>query len=287
MKNIILSFVLMIWIFGCSKPFELTDPLTGNPPAAVSSSNTSVCVLSNVRQIDRGKVYDGLNIQRDLLLNTTQIAYYDSVLKRSETLTFKMTGDTVYINPIEYIVLSKKEKNIMVYSFREYAVDSSFFDAVKYEYTYDANGYLISKKKIYNNASEPFLITNYNYTSGNLTSLAVFLGNTKVRLMESFLKYDEKVKIKPWIYSFTDSFESYLLLYGFSFGQSNVNPLSEINTILYDVNTRLVLDMWSTQYGSYVISPDAYVLQVTASGDIQQGLWPGFAGTMRFEYKCK
>ena len=104
--------------------------------------------------------------------------------------------------------------------------------------------------------------------------------------MQTTFTYDVTVTIKPWIYLYADAFECYSFLDGFSFGNKPTNPVMKIDTQVFDSNTSVQIDEWITTFGSYVYSTDKYVLQVSAAGDLQQGL--GFIiGTMRFYYQCK
>ncbi|HCL06678.1 MAG TPA: hypothetical protein DHW64_12285 [Chitinophagaceae bacterium] len=104
--------------------------------------------------------------------------------------------------------------------------------------------------------------------------------------MQSDIDYDLLEKIKPWMYFFTDAFESSRYLNGLNFGKHPEHPVKQIRTKVYDIVSNTVLDTWITNFSGYVYSPDKYVLQTTMTGDTQQGL-SHLLGTMRFSYQCK
>lgn len=271
----------------CNKNYQLTDPLTNLPAQTLTTNNSdSACRLVSIRQINGNVEYNKLVIQRDISNQSISMQYYDSITKTIDyTYSFKYNNDTIRIDSSSWMLRDAKTKNIIRYTTKE-NVTSILFENVSYTYTYDAGGRLTQKLTFYNNSIAPAYISNYSYDGNNLTSCKMYMGDGRTLLMQTTITYNTTKTIKPWINLYGDSFENYDLLHGFSFGNKPTNPVTRMDSQVMDPNTGIVVDEWVTNFGLYVYSNDNYVMQVTASGDIQQGL-PNILGTMRFYYQCK
>ena len=286
MKREYILILGMLAVISCNKPYILTDPATGLPPQTLSTNFNSICELVAIKQINGSALYNRLNFQRDTLLNTSKMIYFDSVSNKiDQVVSFTYNKDTVIINKDERMILDGVTKNVIKYYLRSYYLDNSY-DDILYEYKYDSYNHLTRKNIYYNGSLKPDYISNYVYYQDNLVSCEMLLKDGITKILQSDIKYNTTTLIKPWIYLYGDSFENYSYLQGFRFGKKSTNPVSNISTKVFDVLNGNLLDSWNTSYGGYVYSNDNYVLQVTCTGDVQQGLGL-FIGTMRFDYQCK
>lgn len=283
------NFILfaIIILISCNKSYQLTDPLTNQPIQTLTTDTAATaCQLISIQQINGHTEYNKLSFKRDISNQAISMQYYDSITNTIDySYNFKFNNDTIQINANSWMIRDAKTKNIIKYATKENITDTLTED-VDYTYSYDAGGRLTRKLAFYNDSNSPDYISNYSYNGDNLTSCKLYLGDGTTMLMQTTITYDATIKIKPWINLYGDAFENYDLLHGFSFGNKPTNPVTKMDSRIFDANTGVQLDEWVTNFGSYVYSTDNYVLQVTASGDIQQGLGI-ILGTMRFYYQCK
>jgi hypothetical protein len=286
MKKYNCILILLLLALGCSKEYVETDPLTGKEVQALTTDPAASCQLTQLRQISAKIAFNRLDYQRDNANKIQGMNYYDSITNTVDyKLTFQYRGDTIAMGSWEWMIQDGISKNINQYFVRD-TTNGSFWDDILYEYKYDPAGKLIKKLTYYNYSSDPDYITNYLYDGNDLITSQLFSSDGKSKLMQTDVSYDASKTIKPWIYLFGDAFENYRYLQGFSFGKRPTHAVKKIVSTIYDVNDGTVLDVWTTNMGEYVISKDQYVLQVTSSGDIQQGMGL-LLGTIRFDYQCK
>ena len=286
MKKYNCILILLLLVLGCSKEYVETDPLTGKEVQALTTDPAASCQLTQLKQISAKISFNRLDYQRDNANKIMGINYYDSITNTVDyKLTFQYRGDTIAMGNWEWMIQDGSTKNISQYFVRD-TTNGSFWDDILYEYKYDPAGKLIKKLTYYNYSSDPDYITNYLYDGNDLISTQLFAADVQSKLMQTDVSYEVSKTIKPWIYLFGDAFENYRYLQGFSFGKRPAHAVKKIVSTIYDANDGTVLDVWTTNMGEYVISKDQYVLQVTSSGDIQQGMGL-LLGTIRFDYQCK
>ncbi len=286
MKKIIVLLFTAYIVTGCNKQYVETDPATGQETSALSNNASSICDLIGFQQIDGSTIFNKLLFTKDSAKLPVTLVYFDSVNQKTDKLIrFTYSNGIVNINNNEWMALDPVSKNITKYNVRQYYADSTF-DNEFYEYVYNDLNELVNKYTYLNGTKTPDYITNYQYdNSKNLVKCELFLSDGKTKLLQTDIKYDLSKTIKPWIYLYGDSFENYLYLQGFNFGVKPVNPVAEMTTVIFDVNSGNVFDTWKTSFNAYVFSKDSYVLQVNSTGDLQQGLGL-FLGTNRFNYAC-
>lgn len=285
LKRYFSSFIILVALVSCGKTFTETDPSTGIKPGALTTIPGSTCNIVSIKQINGNTEYSQWLYNRDAGNVLNVIDYRDnnnSIASYRLLLTY--SSDTVYVDSTSKIIKDHFSGNVIKYIVKEKVLDS-LYDNVVYLYEYDNFGRLISKKIFYNQLNKPDYITEYYYVNNNLINCQLFTGDKKQRLLQSKFTYDLSRKISPWLYQFSDAFESYQFLPGFSYGIKPENPIIKIETFIYDVSDNSIKDTWVTNFSGYVFSADFYVLQVTVSGDTQQGLG-NLIGTQRFGYQC-
>ncbi len=287
MKNYIVICLIILTVFiSCSKDFVLTDPQTGQEPVALASSTNQTCEISEIKQINANVDYNKLTFSRDNNNLTLSLNYFDFITKKTVyNIQLQNAGDTVRVDAYNWFVKDRTTHNVIKYV----TIDTTgnvMGDLVTYLYKYDPNGLLLTKQAYFNQTISPDFITNYTYSNGNIIAATLFAKDGKTKILESSYSYDLTIKIKPWVYLFSDAFENNNLLQALPFGIKSINPIAQINTKIYDFSSGNIIDEWKTSFSGYVFSKDGYVLQVNCNGDNQQGL-SLFVGTNRFSYTCK
>lgn len=278
--------ILLFLAMGCSKDYVETDPFTGEEVQFLSTNPSASCQLTRLRQISGKTSFNRLDYQRDNANKLLGMDYYDSITNTVDyKLSFQYRGDTIGMGTTEWMVQDSISKNITQYFVRDTS-NGSYWDDILYVYKYDLAGKLTKKLTYYNYSVDPDYITNYLYDGNDLVTTQLLAGDGQSKLMQTDVVYDASTSIKPWIYLFGDAFENYRHLQGFSFGKRPTHTVKKIVSTIYDVNNGATLDVWTTNFGGYVISKDQYVLQATSTGDIQQGMGL-LLGTIRFDYQCK
>ena len=285
-KSFITYIILCFACLSCDKTFVLTDPQTGQEPIQLSTSTNDTCKIADIKQINGDIEYNRLSYQLNINNQISGLTYYDNVTKSIDyKISFQYFGDTIVIDNYSWMLKDPTTQNIIKYFVKDTSSNPNG-DNITYTYQYNSNDRLVSKFTYFNQTKTPDYITNYIYSGDNLISSTLFIKDGKTMILKSDYNYDISKIIKPWIYLFGDAFENYKFLQGLQFGIKAKNPISQINTQIFDANNGKIIDEWKTTFSGYVFSKDNYVLQVTSNGDFQQGLGL-FTGTTRFEYSCK
>ena len=271
----------------CSKGTNTTSVSTTQTPTPTPPSNIpdSNCLLIGIRQVGANVEYNRLSFLLNANNKPQSMLFYDSVTNRLENkYNFKYIGDSVIINPTSWLLQDPITGYIIAYNTLD-TITNILTENVLYQYQYDILGRLTQKRVYYNFSKIPDYISNYTYSGSNLINCNLYINNGKSLYLQSNIIYDT-VLIKPWIYLYPDSFENNKILQGFSFGVHPTNTVLNIDTKIFNPNNGALVDEWITNFGSYFISPKKKVMQVTATGNLQQGLGI-ILGTMNFDYQCK
>lgn len=276
---------MSMWQLACSKTFIETDPGTGGQSGSIATATDTLCGIAAIRQVNGSTLYNEWVYTRNASQQTSRIQFRDLIAAATTfSQTFQYKGDTILLDTTSWMIREPKTGRIQQF-FTRVAYAGALYDDIYYTYQYDSNGRLKQKQTYYNQTLTPDYITFYYYNGNNLINCQLFTGDQKQRLLQSKFSYDLTRQIKPWIYLFTDAFHEYPYLPILNFGVYPQNPVTEIQTFLYNVSDDSLKDQWTTRFNGYVFSSDNYTLQVTTSGQSQQGL--GFLiGTQRFDYQC-
>jgi hypothetical protein len=282
-----LLFALLLYACGKTPEFKQTDPDTGEETTELTPPGGD-CYIARIAQKNKNSSANdnAFIITRDAAFLPTKIGYYDSLTGKTDyEITIQVKGDTLKLSTGEYLVIDNAGKRVHTL-FTKSDIKDPLSDDMLYKYSYDAAGLLEKKFTYVNGAATATYQTEYSYDNNSqLTGCILYAGSQKQKYFESTLEYDYPNAIKPWFYLFPDFFEGYHYLQAFNFGKRPVYQVKRITSRIYDVGTTTVLDTWTTNLTGYVTSKDKFVLQVTANGDLQQGL--GFLyGTTRFDYSC-
>lgn len=290
-RNILypLFLIAMACQFSCSKGGHTTDTTTAPPPAPPPVVTPKTCLISGISQRNSGsKAEFGLSITYDNGLRPVSISVYDSMLNTSifrANLTYAST-DSIRIDPYQYLKLDGNNRVILFVTSSDPS-NPQQSDEYRYEYTYNTEGYLASKKLFINRSKTANYSTTYSYTGNLLTGcvmLAASSGNLK--MLESTLSYDLTITPKTMVYCFPDGFENFYYTAALNFGNRPANPLAKVTTNLYNPANNTLIDTWTTTYSGYNLDANGYLTGGIASGDLQQGMASLYGKTF-FSYQCQ
>lgn len=285
-RNIFFLVIISVIHAGCSKGNGGSTPVTPPPPPPPAPPT---CYLNVITQNNSGaKPEFALNISYDANLRPTRVLVFDSAAnKKLYDAAFNyVTADSVRIDNYQYLKLDAS-KRVIAFVTKENLASPTTSDDYRYTYSYNSDGYLVTKSLFINNAQMASYTTTYTYTSGLLTGCQMVLSNAgNLKLFESALVYDNNTNAKNWIYTFPDAFESMHLSTAFNFGNKPSKALSQVISKVYNPANNTVIDTWTTNYSGYSLNSNGYLAKGVTSGDQQQGMI-GFYGQTNFAYQCQ
>lgn len=274
----VMACTLMLFNIACSKK---------NPAPISPQTSSKTCRLVGIEQPHQaGKPVYSLT----LAYNGNQpqsLSIFDSLNNtRIHEANFTMpTPDSILIDPYQYLILDQ-EKRVVVFVTRANVNLPNNTDTYRYQYTYNADGYL-SKKTLYVNGSNlAYSQTNYTYNNNLLVTCEMSIGSVHLKVVESTLTYHTNLIVKDWLYMIPDAHESYMYSTVFNFGKKPNRALAQVTTNILHPSNGSITESWITTYGNYSINADGYVEAVTTQGDLQRGM-PAMHGKTVFKYQCQ
>lgn len=280
-----IAFFSLLYV-ACNKGGDSPASVPPGPPPVVTPKT---CIFNGISQRNSGNKSEFvMNINYDNNLNPVKISVFDSAANTSvfdASLNY-VTTDSIRIGQYQYIKLDAG-KRVNIYVTKSDLTDPANADDYRYEYLYNAEGYLVKKNLYINRSKLPNYSTVYTYTNNLLTSClmtAVSSGNLKV--LESTLTYDTSVAPKTMFYCFPDGFEHFYYTLALNYGNRPGRPLLQVITKVYNPANNSLLDTWTTNYNGYTLDSNGYLLSGNTNGDLQQGM-AFFYGKTYFSYQCQ
>ena len=248
------------------------------------------CRISKINYTDSsGIVSSGalaatINVS-DLVTDITKFDSLTATIDFNSIPAYSPLKDTVYIDPYQYFILTGTTR-LVTHLHSLVNPSDPFSPKLETDYAYDAAGYLLSKTT---SASVlpgfPLYNVMYTYSAGNPVKMVyndLFAGN---KLSDALMDYYVIVKPHNFIYVFPDE-DTYSPFTQFlNFGTKPVNALKSVLLKNYDPGN-VLRDSAVTNFTTYILSRDSYVLSVQVSGNNQPGI-PAETGMMKFSYICK
>jgi hypothetical protein len=161
--------------------------------------------------------------------------------------------------------------------------------ALRYDYLYDANGYL-SKKVLFSSmlpAGVPLLQFTYTWAGQNLTAVEgkIVVPGLERTLFKSALEYDVTQTVKNFLPVLPDAVEASLFIMALDLGKKSRNLLKRVKTSTYD-DAGMLQETLTTEFSDPYFSMDGYLLEWTVSGDEPAAL-PFLVGRNVFRYHCR
>lgn len=281
MRNFVL--ILLLFVLSCKKPFSA---LYETVDAEKVSLLSDTCIMSainsrNFEQIEESFTLNYSQISRGAV---TSLISDNNILNKRKIGRRVIINDTLSIFDGDSIFLTKQKKYVerIVTSKKPLELE---FD--QYEYRFIYNDSLLDSRLMYvNGDSIPYFESKYSYTNNQLVGVEMYFKPNNQLIFQTKFIYEKGVKVKPWIYLFTDFFSLSEHLLVFNFGVMPLGILTEMQSVYFDGDGVTKLGDWKVKFSNYKISKDNYVLRVSSAGQRIQSL-PFLFQNTEFKYQCK
>ncbi|MBX3254791.1 MAG: hypothetical protein KF862_11675 [Chitinophagaceae bacterium] len=221
---------------------------------------------------------DGKPLKTEIFDSTSGSSYYKT--------SFVYKGDSMEVGNSGYFLLDQ-EKRISEFNTYEVAGDPGS-DKFRYTYQYNGEGYLKSKSwYIYSLSTDiPSFVYTYTWQNGNLVKVeATEAGGLRRTALTAELQYDLSRPVINFVYSFPEANELAPFILAVNVGKKSTNLLTKVIVKTYDASGNTI-ETYTTEYKNYKFSPDGYITELYASGDVLDGLLI-VDGLTKFSYECK
>lgn len=282
-KGLLYSLLVIGVLASCQKEYSTEN---GGDAAGIIIGDD--CRISRIAYTDSatGVGIGSISATIDATDVVTDITKFDSL-----TLTIDFNSvpqyfsDTVYIDPDQYMILEAGSKRVKSL---HGLIDPTIPGSTEFDitYTYDAAGLLINKMYSYSLLPGiPYQNVAYTYSGGNLTHMTTEDAFTGDILKDADLTYYNNIAPKNYMNIFPDENTYAEYTQFFNFGRKPTNAIKSLKLRYYDPGNVLV-DSAVSNFASYTMSRDNYVLSVYMLGDDQSSI-PAAEGKLKFTYKCK
>jgi hypothetical protein len=278
----IFLIILAIVVFSCEKPYSEIYESTDVEQVSLLADT---CLLATISSTNFMKVEEAVNLNyaslsrgsANLLISTNFLTNKTKAFSRiiiNDTLSI-IDEDSIFLNKntkyVDRIITTKKPLDLM-------------FDQYDYRFIYK-DSLLESRLMFVNGDSIPYFESKYSYTQNNLSKIEMYFKPENRLIFETSLVYDKLIKVKPWLYFYSDFFNisDYLLM--FNFGTMPIGVLTSMESFAYDTDGIKKIGEWKVKFSNYKISKDKYVLRLSSAGDRIQSL-PFLFQNTELKYKC-
>lgn len=217
----------------------------------------------------------------------TAVEVYDSVASRSvidEPLV--RTGDTLRLSADTYLLL---DANGRVRRFVARQTVNNTPQTIRYEYVYDAAGYL-ERKDLFSSAIPlqiPLVQFKYTWAAQNLVQVegAVVVPGMTQKVMSASLEYDPNASARNFLPILPDAVELAVPVMAVDMGKRSRNLVRQIRLTTFG-GAGSADSTLTARYGDYVFTSDGYLVEWTVSGDPIPSL-PFPPGRNRIRYFCR
>ena len=283
-KYVLLTFVILATLTSCKKEYSLENGGDASPLIVGANCRISqIAYYDSASGVPLGSIAAKINAKDTV----TEITKFDSLaftILFYTPITYSI--DTVRINADEYFLadLVSGGRISRLHGLTDPTDPfSPQFDA---DYTYDAAGHLTTKTYSFTGSPAfPYYEVDYRYTGGNLTSIMATDFFTGELVQDAVIDYYSNITPKNYLYLFPDELTYTHYNQFFNFGKKTTNAVKNLKVRYYDPGN-IVRDSTVSNFATYIMSRDNYVLSVYMNGDDQFSI-PADAGKLNFYYKCK
>jgi len=278
-----LPIVLIVSVFFTSCQKELSGELWGFEPEPDEDEMQS-CYISRISQIDTiNNVSIGyLGVEFNSDFRATRVEDYDSIsLDYIMESNIDYVGDTAWVAGGMYYVLDPVNRRVKKFVFED-QVSNPVYN-IEVNYTYNGDGYLISKVAEYVSAGTNMEITwdSYTWSGGNL--IKVVSQTASGDDFEVFFDYHSGIEVKNFFYLFMDPFDHQFEL-AFNFGKKSKNAVKTIWFSGFDENNNPI-EFETTVY-NYKLDAENQVTSFVVENN-NFASWSLYAGKNQLTYKCR
>ena len=293
MKRIsLIAWILVLLIFiSCTKEFSLENGGSNTGSAVIVGTDCRISKIDfydSSTNIALGSIAAAINAKDTV----TDVTLFDSL---TNTLVFNSmptySGDTIFIDPDEYFIVDNTTKMVS----HLHGVLISAFPTIPFEadYVYNPDGTLAQKKYDIPGAGvSPAVVVDYTYIAGNLTHVTTtdYTAPSPEVIKDADVDYYSNIKPKNYLNLMPDEtinddinhFAPYTQF--FNFGKKPVNAIKKL--IVRNYFGGVATDSTVSNFATYILSRDNYVVSVYMLGDDQESI-PAAESKLVFSYKCK
>lgn len=217
----------------------------------------------------------------------TDVTKFDSLtLTQDFNSTPQYFSDTVYIDPDQYFIVdnANKKRIKLFHGLIDPTVQGS--PEIDVDYIYNTAAQLTEKDYYFSSfPGVTYQTVFYTYGGGNLTGMVTTDDFTGDVITDAALTYYTTISPKNYMYLFPDENTYAEFNQFFNFGTKSTNAVKSLKVRYYDPGN-VVIDSAVSNFQTYIMSRDNYVLNVNMNGDDQSSI-PAAAGKLNFTYKCK
>lgn len=282
---VFLSLVVLT-LFSCSKEYSLENSSDPSGNGQIIGVDCRISKISYRDTAGAGTPLGSLTATINSSDLVTNITMFDSASLTIDYLSTPLyASDTIFINADEYFLVDITTRRIKQL---HALLDPTDPFSLQYEvfYFYNATGYLIQKFYSFTTTpGVPFYLVDYTYSGGkmvHMTGTDLISGDLRT---DADVTYYNNILPKRFIYLFPDEEMYPYFTQFYNFGTKPTNAPQKIVVRNYDPGN-VVRDSLVSNFSSYVMSRDNYVMSVIMTKDPQPSI-PAMKGKISFSYKCK
>jgi hypothetical protein len=160
--------IVLIVLVSCGKPSSSASPddsgTGGGTGGGTPGNNNKTCTITAISQVNSGSGAEfSLSAEYNSSYNVTKLIIYDSLnkVKNFEADFNYITKDSIKIDQYQYLILDTSGRVIRFATKSDMSAAKNA-DNYLFEYTYNAQGYLVTKNLFINSSELPNFSTAYN-----------------------------------------------------------------------------------------------------------------------------
>jgi hypothetical protein len=270
-------------VLSCKKSFTALYEATDEEQVSLFSDT---CILSAINSRNSDQIEESFTLNYSQISRgaVTSLVSNNGIINKSKTGRRVIINDTLSIFDGDSIFLTKQKKYVerIVTSKKPLELE---FDQYEYRFIYK-DSLLDSRLMYVNGDTIPYFESKYSYTNNQLVEVEMYFKPNNQLIFQTKFAYEKELKVKPWIYFYTDFFSLADHLLVFNFGVMPLGILTDMESVYFDGDGVTKLGDWKVKFSNYKISKDNYVLRVSSAGQRIQSL-PFLFQNTEFKYQCK
>lgn len=247
------------------------------------------CLVKQITEVDSVTGLGGFTFLTtfDVRGIARNVEVFDSITGNMQfDAPLRWSGDTLRASDSLYYLT---DANGRLKSFVAEEMQNGTLVTLRYDYTYDAAGYL-TKKELFSTAVPlpiPLVRFTYTWSAMNLVSVEgmVVIPGFSQRLFSATLEYDPSATAKNFLPILPDAAELTPVIMALNAGKVSRNLVRKIDVTTFN-DTGVVEASATSTYSNYIYSADGYLLEWKVGGDVPEAL-PFPPGRNQFKYHCR
>jgi hypothetical protein len=278
-----LFYIGILCFFSCKKSYSDIYAISDLEQVSLKSDT---CLLASISSTNYTNTEEILSLNYVTLTKgyANRLTTINNITNSTRNRFRVFINDTLSIYDGDSIFLDKATKYVKRIATIKRPLELEFD---QYEYRFFYKDSLLELKLMYVNGDTiPYYESRYNYANNQLEKIEMYFKPENKLIFQSAFKYEKNIKVKPWIYYYSDFFSLSEHLLVFNFGAMPTAIVTEMESVYFDNDGSTVLGLWKTVFSNYKISKDNYVLRAACFGQRIQSL-PYLFQNIELKYQCK